>query len=880
MKRKFVRGFLVGVVLCLFTACPTPPPEGDCGGETCSEDKICDRVALLCVDNTDPVVTITAPAAGAALTGKTLTVSGQITDDENQVPTTEISINGGDTWTSLARADDGSFSIDLPMPELDAKPLTIQVRAKDRLDQQGLAEISATVDNVGPACEAKFDPAHALAIKDGPKFNLQYSVTDGSGTIAKKSLLVDNNAVEVQLAEGLATFDWTLPSDADGTLIPVVFHAEDPSGNACDLSAQLVVDQVAPVIEVTAPADAAMLGGGDSEYTFTGTVTSGNDAPPTVSLDFGDGMGERAAEVTDGTWSLTIPLPKEDFQQHQVTVRASDEAGNSDAAELAITVDTVAPQLAITGPAAEKKFNISDLGSSGLVPLTWTVTDGDSTLTTEFRSNNGSWATANGAPSSIATAATDNGTTYNVDVKVRDQTGNETTKSVQFYVDRVAPALVQTSIANNTRMNPPRLDLTFNEPVTFTNNNSLLTPPDGTRTGALDTFSITSLKGGTVYTFSLPANSVHDDFGNSNAVVSPISFHTEPAIPTSGTAITFSAVALSSGGFFDVASDEDGVTTIAWRSGNSSVSWTEFDPETGSPTSMTGTAYSLMPYNLSVVAHRELNGLAAVRNRGYVLETTSTSSPPLRYEYGYWASGNSTAQAVTNATETLVPVPSGCRDPAGGAAVGEVTNAGQYMRGGTTPISQASGLNKAFAVAAPSANTWVTFGLDSSQAPAMVERKCGCLGGLGSGCGFGPVRSFGGNTPTSMSWSTAYVSGGLAAVVYDDLTGRYQKCISPCGASNFCTVPTAPTTVTLPTSEGLTIGPKWDGTKILGAKKTALGVELLEADLGSGCPASTDWTSLGVVPSSTSASLWRPAVFGKKAGVVYLTGTTLKIWHQ
>lgn len=108
----------------VLAACP--PAAGDCGVETCSAEQRCDREALRCVADGEPVVTLVAPAA--VVTTATFVISGKITDDGEF--TADWSLGSGPA-SPLSVGADGAFSVTVDAPLLDSQAVFINVTARD-----------------------------------------------------------------------------------------------------------------------------------------------------------------------------------------------------------------------------------------------------------------------------------------------------------------------------------------------------------------------------------------------------------------------------------------------------------------------------------------------------------------------------------------------------------------------------------------------------------------------------------------------------------------------------------------------------------------------------------------------------------------------------
>ncbi|MEQ1067951.1 Ig-like domain-containing protein, partial [Acinetobacter chenhuanii] len=149
---------------------------------------------------------------------------------------------------------------------------------------------------------------------------------------------------------------WTVPNPGDLTDgQTVTATATDPAGNI-SLPGTALVDTVAPTVTVTAALT------NDSTPPLTGTV---NDPAAKVVVTV-DGVNYPATNNGDGTWTLADnTLPALTDGPHNVTVTATDPAGNVGTTTGVLNVDTVAPTVTLSDV----------LTNDSTPPLTGTVND-------------------------------------------------------------------------------------------------------------------------------------------------------------------------------------------------------------------------------------------------------------------------------------------------------------------------------------------------------------------------------------------------------------------------------------------------------------------------------------------------------------------------
>jgi len=223
------------------------------------------------VDNTPPVVEITAPIDGEWYSMETLPdLAYTVTDDFGSDP--EVTIEGWDTA-------EGKH--------------TVTVTATDASGNAGSASVTYWIDNTPPVVEI-------TAPIDGEWYSMEtlpdlaYTVTDNFDS--EPSVIVDGWSTE----------------NGEHT---VTVTATDAAGNVGSASITYWIDNTPPVVEITAPIDGewySMETLPDLAY----TVTDNLDSEPSVTVD---------------GWST-------ENGEHTVTVTATDAAGNVGSTSITYTV--------------------------------------------------------------------------------------------------------------------------------------------------------------------------------------------------------------------------------------------------------------------------------------------------------------------------------------------------------------------------------------------------------------------------------------------------------------------------------------------------------------------------------------------------------------
>jgi hypothetical protein len=235
-----------------------------------------------------------------------------------------------------------------------------------------------------------------------------------------------NDASPVTLTIGGVTvpvasnaFDYEMAIASDGAItIPVV--ATDAAGNVASTSVSLTVDRGAPSVQIASPASGAFLRG--PSVTVSGSISDASTTSVSVNgvaalLD-GSSSGSSAFSRT---FTATVPV---------ADATATDAAGNSGSASRTITVDSVAPALTLTAPAAGLVTSQASVSVRGTVQ--------DSTPITLMI--DGAAVPVNGNAFAYDVPLAGEGARQ-IAVVATDAAGNRSKEVVSVAVDRTAPVI-------------------------------------------------------------------------------------------------------------------------------------------------------------------------------------------------------------------------------------------------------------------------------------------------------------------------------------------------------------------------------------------------------------------------------------------------------
>ena len=197
--------------------------------------------------------------------------------------------------------------------------------------------------------------------------------------------------------------------EGSNTIITV---ATDTLGNSTTDTRTITLDQTAPTLTITVPADNSKTA--QLLATITGTISETS----TVTVKLNSGTSQNAA-ITGNSYSATVTLAS---GLNSITITATDLAGNTTSAVRSVTFDNTSPSLSVSNPAQDISTTQSVLTISGTV--TDAVTSAIISITADGQTYNPTVA-ADGSFSQTITLTTEK--TYPIIVTATDMAGNTTT---------------------------------------------------------------------------------------------------------------------------------------------------------------------------------------------------------------------------------------------------------------------------------------------------------------------------------------------------------------------------------------------------------------------------------------------------------------------
>ena len=340
-----------------------------------------------------PALTLTLPPPDSFVNVRTIALSGGAGSADSVTVNTQPATVANSAW-SIASFDLGN--VDGPVP------LTIT-----GTNAGGSSTITKSLflDTVPPLIQAAVSPAPNAAGWNNSNVTVTFTCADSGSGIAT--------------CPGAAN----VSTEAAGQVI--TGSTIDKAGNSTAVHVTLNVDKTAP------------------HFTFTSHTNNQIVTAPKVTIVGGSDdaiaatVNGVAAVIDPATKTFTATLTLVEGSS-SVTVTGSDIAGNSSSATLTLVVDTKAPQVSITSPAANACLNVSALDIRGTASDTnfknITVQLGGTTVTPAVDAS-GNWvANFPNVPEGKALFT----------VTAADTVGHTATSSLTVNIDRTAPAIAFT----------------------------------------------------------------------------------------------------------------------------------------------------------------------------------------------------------------------------------------------------------------------------------------------------------------------------------------------------------------------------------------------------------------------------------------------------
>lgn len=309
---------------------------------TDENDYVSEQIVHIIIDNTKPVIKLTAPANEAIETGE-VSIKGAVTDDnfDNYKVESAQGANPSTGWEQLGEISE-SEAIDRTWRTSGLDGLySIRITAMDKAipSNQAIFVRTITLDNTvaeafitSPEKEQIVrDTVEIIGTANDDNFS-DYQVFWGEGDTPSTWKEITNLKTAPVVNDVLASWDTT---ELDG-IYTLRLLAHDKSQHEAPYSVPIIVDNTDPTAEILSPRDKAQVGG---IVTLTGTATDANfkeyiveygeGSQPTIWIEASEDA-RRAKDVTEGklfdwlsgdeTGLFTLRLTAKDAVEHQSQV--------------------------------------------------------------------------------------------------------------------------------------------------------------------------------------------------------------------------------------------------------------------------------------------------------------------------------------------------------------------------------------------------------------------------------------------------------------------------------------------------------------------------------------------------------------------------------
>jgi hypothetical protein len=537
-------------------------------------------------DIAPPVCTITTPTTDSRYDTNVATIDLSGTAADNRGVT---SVFWKNTKTGTSGSAVGLNSWTISGIALVAGYNLITVNCTDAVGNEAFDSINVSYDATAPTCQITYPSVSTtnLTKSSGTKIN---------GTCNDNNQVVRVNWTNVATGESAdayviwATHNWTTMGNVNLTsgsnLIKVT--AWDAQGNSAQDTITITRDSTNPVIAITNPSQVKI-------YTNVATIdldgtVSDNNAVRSITWE--NNAGGSGSATVSASWSMIgIGLS---VGWNNITVMASDFAGNNGTDSILVNYNAVSPVCTITVPTAASsyitkghniKLNGTCTNNDKVVSVDWTNSATGISDTASLDSTAGTWASIG----NIHLAAGNNLIT----VTAWDRNGNSGTDTITVTNDSVKPTctIVSPTSPSNTALTTASLSGTASDnvainTVTWHNTN---TGGSGTATGTT-AWSVTSVA--LKYGGNKIVITVTDTAGNSNSAnVTVTSDSNKPLVaitsPTSNPSYITNGVSMNLGG-----TSSDNLTGVA------SVTWTNNNGTDGSGTATGTTSWTITGMSL------------------------------------------------------------------------------------------------------------------------------------------------------------------------------------------------------------------------------------------------------------------------------------------
>jgi hypothetical protein len=312
---------------------------------------------MVTLDSAPPVLYVTNPLSGLMTQEPMVTVQGltepatklkfQVESSSGTRVYDHVETSGGDK--PILSEEDGTFAFEI---ELFEGIQVLIVSVEDTAGNVRDTEINVVLDTQGPEFVLN-SPEEDVTVTQASSWEVVGTVTgDFSVTLI----------VNGQRSQGAGIFSVQVPLHEGENTLEVT--ALDDVGNAHTEVRTIIVDTLPPVLVLTSPQVDDLLTR-DTTVTIGGTVTGATVTDGTAGVYLTIGGAEHDATLVsgtwdDGVWEYSLELGATDLDQ-EITVTASDAAGNTDTTSFRVRLDVIPPSLQVDTVPQSTKAPVLDI---------------------------------------------------------------------------------------------------------------------------------------------------------------------------------------------------------------------------------------------------------------------------------------------------------------------------------------------------------------------------------------------------------------------------------------------------------------------------------------------------------------------------------------
>ena len=372
------------------------------------------------VDMVPPKVTITSPNDGLVTSTPVITITGTVDD-------TEASLRFGwyDSWIPV---EDGTFTAQYTLVREGLN--YVSVTARDPAENYSSFTLRIILDTKPPQINVN-SPSEGEAVNTAT-LSITGSIIDEN--INEVTVSVNDGQLQILPLTG-TNFSGVVNLNPGQNIL--VFHAVDKAGNTASVTHSALLDAQVPAVTITAPQ--------------TGVVVSGSITVAAEASDTASGItnvtfyidGQAQTSLNQPPFNFTLDTSMLASGLHTITASALDRAGNKAEGSVSVTIDNLAPIVAITTPTPGTTL-------SGLVTVSVQASDAISEIAGVSLYLDGQLRGAlSQAPFNfpLNTLSFASGS-HTIIAKATDNAGNQSEASIVIFFDHEAPTVSITAPAS------------------------------------------------------------------------------------------------------------------------------------------------------------------------------------------------------------------------------------------------------------------------------------------------------------------------------------------------------------------------------------------------------------------------------------------------